>query len=421
MSHSLTLLKINIKLLLRNKGFLFFLMVTPIVSVIILGLKTETSIRNKEYNEEINELKDASSKAIYCGNSQAFAFIVKVYDSSMTELSGYILEKLAHTGMFFVCRADTSKMTDEEILKQAEKDAFNDRAGTILYLKKDFEKGIAEGNIQKSLITYEVSGDKRFEIFTEALNAYLEQLHMLYSTGMDTKEVLEVTRTIQKRQPVKEIINISKKNDIVLDEEQSAAKDKIGYAFAIITLGFVFCGVCVAYTVIEEQENKVYTRIMLSGINMFEYLVVKFVMAIIISGMQTGVLGICMYARGELDFGIDKIVFLGIIFLLGLVFSVLSLCTGVLVGDIMSANYTVFTVWSISGLLAGVYFPLDNTSSTLKAVSFLMPQKWFIKASEMLLSGDKSAYTMLLCVTAAYLIIIASIGGVGLKIQHQEN
>ena len=46
--------------------------------------------------------------------------------------------------------------------------------------------------------------------------------HMLYSTGMDTKEVLEVIRTIQKRQPAKEIINISKKNDIVLDEEQSS-------------------------------------------------------------------------------------------------------------------------------------------------------------------------------------------------------
>ena len=51
MSHFLTLLKINIKLLLRNKGFLFFLVVTPIVSVIILGLKTETAIINKEYNE----------------------------------------------------------------------------------------------------------------------------------------------------------------------------------------------------------------------------------------------------------------------------------------------------------------------------------------------------------------------------------
>lgn len=421
MSHFIILLKMNIKLLLRNKSFIFFLIVTPIISVIILGLKMETSIGDNIYKEEINELKDTSSKAIYYGSSQSSAFIVKVYDSSMTELSDYILEKIAGKGIFFVCRADTREMTDEEVSRQAEKDAFNDRAGAILYLKKDFDKGVAEGNIQKSVITYRVSDDKRFKIFTETLTGYLEQFNMLYNTGIETKEALEIMQAMQKEQPVKEIITLSKKDDIVLDNKQSSFKNKIGYAFAIITLGFIFCGVCVAYTVIEEQENKVYTRIMLSGINMFEYLAVKLVMSIVISGMQTGVLGICIYARGKLDFGIDKMVFLGIIFLLGLVFSVLSLCTGVLIGDIMGANYAVFTVWSISGLLAGTYFPLDSTSSTLKAISYLMPQKWFIKASEMLLSGDKNAYIMLLCVTVAYLIIIASIGGIGLKIKHHDN
>ena len=38
MSRFLELLKINGKLLLRNKGFLFFLLITPIVSVIIMNL-----------------------------------------------------------------------------------------------------------------------------------------------------------------------------------------------------------------------------------------------------------------------------------------------------------------------------------------------------------------------------------------------
>ena len=37
------LLKINIKLLLRNKAFIFFLLITPVISVFILGLKTETA------------------------------------------------------------------------------------------------------------------------------------------------------------------------------------------------------------------------------------------------------------------------------------------------------------------------------------------------------------------------------------------
>ena len=109
--------------------------------------------------------------------------------------------------------------------------------------------------------------------------------------------------------------------------------------------------------------------------------------------------------------------FLVVIFLLGLIFSTLSLLLGVVLGDIMSANYAVFAIWSISALLAGLYFPLDDTTKALKALSYLMPQRWFMDASELLLVGDKSAYSMLLCVTMAYLIIIISVGSVGLKIK----
>lgn len=43
MSRLIEMLKINMKLLLRNKGFLFFLLVTPIVSVIIMTIRTDSS------------------------------------------------------------------------------------------------------------------------------------------------------------------------------------------------------------------------------------------------------------------------------------------------------------------------------------------------------------------------------------------
>ena len=86
----------------------------------------------------------------------------------------------------------------------------------------------------------------------------------------------------------------------------------------------------------------------------------------------------------------------------------------------MSANYAVFTLWSISALLAGLYFPLDSTSTVLKSISYLMPQRWFMKAAELLLVGDKSAYSMILYITVAYLILIVSIGGIGLKIKRTD-
>lgn len=417
------LLIINIKLLLRNKAFLFFLIITPVISAFILGLKTETAsgYKEKDVRERIQELKNSSQKAIYKGNSKALAFIVKVYDASMSGISEYVLEELASSGMFCICRMDATEMTEKEIKSHIKRDAFNDRAGVILYLKKDFLNSISEGNIEKAAVTYKVSDDERITVFNNALSGYLGQVYSVLETGAGEKETLEILEMVKKELPIKETKIINAGGKKALNREQASAKERIGFAFSIITLGFLFCGVCVAYIVIEEQNNRVYTRIMLSGTGMPGYLAVKAVMAVVISVLQTGVLGICLFVTGNSNFGINMASFLAVIFLLGLVFSIISLCAGILAGNVMSANYAIFTIWSCSALLAGLYFPLDDTSDILRAVSFLMPQKWFMEVAEMLLAGDKGAYSMLLCVTAAYLIVILSFGGAGLKIKYQDS
>lgn len=417
----LTLLKMNIRLLLRNKGFLFFLCITPIVSTIILGLKTGDSVNFEEEGARgrILELKDITARAVYAGDTTAL--IVKVYDASGTELSEYVLEELTKSGMYSVCRADVGGMAEEAVTEQAKKDAFDDRAGVLLYLKPDFDKGVLEGNLEEALLTYTVSEDERLELFEEELTEELSQLHSLAaSTGMDAEEITEFLKEMEEQLPKKEVVSLSGKKDIALTAEQTACRDRIGYAFAIITLGFLFCGVCVAHTVIEEQENKVYTRIMLSGIGRQTYLGAKLVMALMISVLQTVILGICLFVAGNTDFGMNQFAFLMLIFLLGLIFSMVSLSMGILIGDVMSANYAVFALWSISALLAGLYFPLDSTSAILKAISYLMPQKWFLRAAELLFVGDKSVYSMVICITAAYLIVILSVSGVGLKIKRVD-
>ena len=160
---------------------------------------------------------------------------------------------------------------------------------------------------------------------------------------------------------------------------------------------------------------------MLSKMKSRDYFLVKFVVAFLICVMQTLVLGVCLYAMIGLDLGINILVFLLVIFLLGLIFSTLSMFLGVILGDVMSSNYAMFTIWSISALLAGLYFPLNDTTAALKTISYLMPQKWFMDASELLLVGDKSAYSMLLYVTVAYLVVIITVGGVGLKMKRQES
>lgn len=416
----IALVKMSLKLLLRNKGFLFFLIVTPILSTVILSIKMDHIVYSDNSDKElVMELSDYAEKAVYVGDTSAC--IIKVYDASNSELSEYVLNQMAGTGLFSVCRADVSGLTEEEIDAAAKRDAFDDRAGMLLYLKDDFDGAVLRGNWEQGIKLYAVSEDERQEIFVTELTELLGRIKQVQTiVGDDVTVMLEMLTEIEDELPEKEVVNFAGKEAIELTEKQINQRTQIGYAFAIITLGFLFCGVCVAHSVIEEQNNKVFTRVLLTKLSGRDYFISKFAVAIVISLMQTIVLAICLSFIPGLDVGMSMISFLFIIFLLGLIFGTLSLLIGVILGDVMSSNYAVFAIWSISALLAGLYFPLDDTTKALKTLSYLMPQRWFMDVSELLLVGDKSAYSVVLCVTVAYLIVIISVGGVGLKIKRYE-
>ena len=416
----IALVKMSLKLLLRNKGFLFFLIVTPILSTVILSIKMDHTVYSDNSDKElVMELSDYAEKAVYVGDTSAC--IIKVYDASNSELSEYVLNQMAGTGLFSVCRADVSGLTEEEIDAAAKRDAFDDRAGMLLYLKDDFDGAVLRGNWEQGIKLYAVSEDERQEIFVTELTELLGRIKQVQTiVGDDVTVMLEMLTEIEDELPEKEVVNFAGKEAIELTEKQINQRTQIGYAFAIITLGFLFCGVCVAHSVIEEQNNKVFTRVLLTKLSGRDYFISKFAVAIVISLMQTIVLAVCLSFIPGLDVGMSMISFLFIIFLLGLIFGTLSLLIGVILGDVMSSNYAVFAIWSISALLAGLYFPLDDTTKALKTLSYLMPQRWFMDASELLLVGNKSAYSVVLCVTVAYLIVIISVGGVGLKIKRYE-
>jgi len=417
----ISIIKTSLKLLMRNKVFLFFLLVIPVLPSIILSIKMDHTAAYTDVEDAwaVIELDDCTTKAVYPGNTSAY--IVKVYDASVTDLSEYVLKQMAATGMFSVCRSHVSDMTEEEVLAQAKKDAFDDRAGTLLYLKKSFEEAVLENDFEAAMQIYLVSEDDRQELFETELKNLLEQISYAKEiVGKDSSAIVDMLETIETEMPDKKVVSLASKDEIELTDEQINQRTLIGYAFAFLSLSFLFCGVCVAHNVIEEQNNKVFTRVMLSKVTTKEYFFAKFVVAFIISIMQTLVLAVCLFVITDLDFGISIWSLLSLIFQLGLIFGVLSLLLGVLLGDVMSSNYAVFTVWSISALLAGLYFPLDDTTVALKTLSYLMPQRWFMNATEMLLVGDKGAYSMVLYVTVAYLVVFLSVGGVWLKVKRNE-
>ena len=416
----ITMIKTTIKLLLRNKGFLFFLLVTPIISTVILAQKVDNDIYKPKNDVIIAELKSVDDKAIYLAETGSFA--VKVYDSSGSRLSEYVLSKLAADGMFSVCRCDTSGMTCDEIRRQAEKDAYDDRAGVIMYINDSFDSAVMNDELEKGMELFRVSDDKRRELFDAELKDLLTEIYRAGAAcGGDTEMTVDMLVELSSQLPEKKVVDLSGKDGLQLDAKQTNSSVQIGYAFAIITLGFMFCGVFAAHIVITEDNNKVFTRIKMSGTSTLMYFLSKFAVVFLICLLQTAVLAACLCFVNGLDLGMPLPVFLAVIFLLGLILGTFSMLTGVLFGDIMSSNYAAFAVWSISAMLSGLLFPIDDTSAVLKTVSYLMPQRWFSDVAKRLIAGASGTYSMLLCVTAAYLILIISIGSVGLKLREQES
>ena len=413
------LIKSTIKLMLRNKGALFFLLVTPIISTLILDLKVDNDIHDKKPVNEVIQLSSVEDRAIYNGDSESF--IVKVYDGADTELSGYVLDTIAEDSMFSVCRADVTAMSYDQVRDRAAKDAYDDRVGMIMYLNEGFDDAVMNDSLADGMELFRTSDDQREELFTDELTALLSRVYRAGTVcGGDVTKTIDMLTDLSGHTPAKHVTDLAGKDEVVLTERQADNKTQIGYAFAFITLGSMFSGVFAAHTVIRENSNKVFTRIMLTGTSTVKYFASKFVVVFLMCLIQTVILAVCLMFVKGLDLGIPLPVFLLVVFLLENVLGTFSLLTGILFGDIMSSNYAAFAIWSISAMLSGLLFPIDGSSRLLQSLSYLMPQRWFIDASERLIAGISGAYPLLLTATAAYLIVIVSIGSVGLKMKWSQ-
>ena len=417
------LVRSTLKLLFRNPGFWFFMIVTPILSVVILRTE-QNNLGAYEIvgAEEIIELDKPEDKVAYYGGKGKY--VIKVYDAAESELADYMLDKLGKSGAFLVCRVKVPGMSKADADARMARDGYEDRMGSAIYIGKGFEEGISSGDMGDSLVVYTLSEDERNELLDSELKMIIGQLKTAAlasaASGDEGLTVMDTLREMNKAIPSKQVISLAGKNSRNLTNDQLDQKALMGYALAILTLGFVFGGIFIAHTAIAEQENMVFTRIRLTNLSPAQYFTAKFLSAGVIAVMLTAVTGLCSFAISTDKLGIGRVEFLILIFMLGLIFSTVSLLLGILFGNVMSANVAAFALWSMSSMLAGLYFPLDSTTKAVRTISYMMPQKWFLDATEMMMVRDNRVYFMVLCVTVAYMIVTVSLGSVGIKYKNYE-
>lgn len=240
---------------------------------------------------------------------------------------------------------------------------------------------------------------------------------LLMGNEENVTETLDAMRNLL---PEKEIVLIGSAGGRELTNKQLDQKALVGYAFAFLTLGFVFGGVLIAYSVIRERKDMVLTRVKLTRLTDTRYFAAKFICGGIVSFMFAAVTSLITLTIDNGKLGMSRVGFFSMIFGLGLIFCSLSLMLGILFDDVMSATVSAFILWTLSSLLSGLYFSLDAAGDAIKTMSYLMPSKWFLDATEMLMLGDNKVYFMILCVTIAYLIVTLGLGSIGIKIRNHE-
>lgn len=414
------LIRSSLKLIFRNKAFWFFIVIIPFLSILILTKKSEGTFYKEKDKDGIIELKKEDDRVAYATYGSTNKYIVKVYDASGSDLSEYMLTKIGESGMFKVCRYKDLSMTKDKADKRADFDAFNDRAQLIIYLNPDFDKAVSEGKFDEAMTLYVVSDDQRYELFSMSFKDLLNDMGRAISQADGIDGALEILHEKDNMSLEKEVIEYQDKNEKTLTEKQYGQRSKIGYAMSILTLCYVFCGVFVSHTIVEEIKDKVLLRIKLTGTKTTTYFGAKIITAMITSVMITVSIWIELFIIKEESLGMAREKLVLMMFLMGIIFSIFSVLMGALIGNILTANYVAFTIWSLSSVFSGLFFPIDDMSKGLKSISYLMPQRWFMEASEKIICKDNNAYFMLLCITGAYLFVILCLGGVILKYKKNE-
>jgi ABC-type multidrug transport system permease subunit len=424
------LFKTTLKLLFRNKGFWFFMLLAPTLSILMLSLKVadNTLYTADTYKTEVTTLEDVTDKVAYYNNGIGM-LVIKVYDASGSDLAGYFLDSLSKNGMFKLLRADAKGMDDEAFRERLKTDGYDDRMNAAVFIKENFDEEMRNKHSENAFEIDLLSDDGRNALFeTEAkniskkiLSAY-DTVRITSDTSLsaDTDAVLTVLNRMDGNLPAKEIVSVSDTTKRKLTQKQSKQKTLIGYVFAFLTLGFVLCGTMVSHTVISEQKEQVLVRVKLANVGNVTYFLAKYLAGVVISFMMTFILAAGTLFISEEKIGMSHLQLILLTFLLGLIFCSISLLFGVIFKDIMSANVTAFTVWSLSSMLSGLFFPLDSATSMIKIISSVLPQKYFLDGAEMIFVGDNMVYIMLLCITAAYIALVASLGGLGIKLKKAE-
>lgn len=405
----LIMTKTNVKLLLRNVGFLVCLILLPIGASLLHMIQTGDTY-NGGADAEITEIRHIENFSVQDPSHTC----VVVIDAAGDEFSELLLQSLARSDWYAIARYQSEELEQAELEAMAQHCYEGSSLTAVMYIPKDFGAQIMGGGTPE-IIMLDGRGDQRLFMLNSQININLSTIMQCVSASDNPTQALDMAQSTFDGQPTVKSVTVDGDSAVLTSVQVDHLRD-IGYATALLSLAFVLTGCFVANLVVTESGNKALLRIEMSGVSMMKYVASKALTAVLVTLLQVGVVAAATVVFVGADVGIPFGAYLLFIGTMGLIYNLLCLTISIFTKNIMFTIYTGFGVWIFSNLLSAVYFDFVTLPDWWEKAAFLMPQKWVMICSEMVMKNESGAYRLFLTASAAFLIFILTAGFVGTKI-----
>lgn len=399
--------KSNLKLLFRNIGFILCLIALPFgASALLMVQQYDEFVA--VFEATVDEI-DEETSVIDASHTNIF-----VIDAAQDEASEMLLKSMASGDLFSVYRYKTEPLERSEIDKLAKNYYERGTVTAVIYLGENFSEKIMNGT-KPEILLIEGRDDGRIKMVKNKLNSNLSIMMNCSANASGERQLLNMFEDTFENLPTAQSVIVGT-DAVELTVEQNNHKTNMGYALAVLSMAFLLTGVFVANLIVSERENKSILRIETSGTSMGVYILSKAVTGIIVAFIQTAITALATALFIGTDVGIPFFSYIVFIAMMGIIFNLLCIVTGMYCRNVMVVTYIAFGVWMFTNLLAGVYFNFVTFPDWWEKASFLTPQKWVMLCSEMLMKNQSGAYGIFFSASAAFLVLIITAGFIGAKI-----
>ncbi|MFT8313623.1 MAG: ABC transporter permease [Clostridium sp.] len=394
MSGFLVMLKSNLKLLFRNKASIFLFLLIPLASALILKIPLE---------------KDNSETAV-------FKTSVTVFDNSKSEMSNELINLLKSNSSFKITVYEDSTKDLNSAKEKAVNIANRTPTNGFIYIPSDFSDDVIKGNNENLINVFTTGTDERVKLLENNINMILSRFNLYSTVAKGDKMVFQQLMKKASQDKTEEKLISVAKGERALNSAEKSQISNFGYLVAIMSITLMFSGNFIASIFIEEKNNRVLKRIMLTKSNIFNYGMVKVYVAIAALIVQIAMIAVSIKLFVRVDTGMNLFEISILILGLGLIFNTLSIALGAIFESLSNSNYLTFFITTITALMSGLYFPLDITPKWMQNIALIMPQRWVVKTAEQILLGTNYWGAVFGMIVIAYMALFLSIGFLGLKL-----